>query len=252
MVTLKTPQQIEAMRTGGKILAAILRDLAGRAKPGVQTKELSARAIEMLKENNVKASFLGYNKYPDVICLSVNHQAVHTPGSDYVLKDGDLLKLDFGVVIDGMHSDSAITVLVAENPKDEIHQEKRRLMQATREALDKGIAQCRVGNTLGDIGSAIQQHVEKQGFTIVRELGGHGIGTKLHEEPWIANFGRAGDGMKLEAGMVLALEPITALGKWQIKDGADGFTYETKDGSLSAHFEHSVVITDKGPDILTL
>ena len=252
MVTRKSPEQIEAIRAGGKILAAILRDLAARAKPGMQTKELSARAVAMLKENNAKASFLGYNNYPDVICLSVNHQSVHTPGSNYTLKDGDLLKLDFGVVVDGMHSDAAITVLVAENPKDEIHQEKRRLMQATREALDKGIAQCRVGNTLGDIGVAIQQHVEKQGFTIVRELGGHGIGTKLHEEPWVANFGRAGDGMKLEAGMVLALEPITSMGKWQIKDGADGFTYEMKDGSLSAHFEHSVAITEKGPDILTV
>jgi methionyl aminopeptidase len=251
MALIKTQAQIEGIRAGGKILAAILRDLAAHAKPGMQTQELSARAAALLKENNVTASFLGYNRYPDVICLSVNSQAVHTPGSDYVLKDGDILKLDFGVVVNGMHSDSAITVLVAHDPTAPEHREKRRLIQVTREALEKGIAQCRAGNTLGDIGAAIQQHVEKQGFVIVRELGGHGIGTKLHEEPWVANYGRSGEGMKLEAGMVLALEPITSMGKWQIQDGADGFTYDMKDGSLSAHFEHSVAITADGPDVLT-
>ena len=251
MVSLKTPAQIASIRTGGKILAAILGDLAGRAKPGVTTRELSARAAAMIAEYNVQASFLDYNGYPDVICLSVNHQAVHTPGSDYVLRDGDLLKLDFGIVVDGMHSDSAITVLVAADPKADEHAQKRRLMQVTREALERGIAQCRAGNHLGDIGAVIQQHVEKNGFAVVRELGGHGIGTSLHEEPWVANFGKAGTGMLLKAGMVLALEPITAVGKWPIKDGADGFTYEMKDGSLSAHFEHTVAITEKGPYILT-
>jgi methionyl aminopeptidase len=252
MVTLKSPKQVEAIRAGGKVLAAILRDLAARAKPGMTTRELSARASELIAKNNVQASFLGYNKYPDVICLSVNHQAVHTPGTEYVLRDGDLLKLDFGIVVDGMHSDAAITVLVADDSKAEVHAQKQQLMLVTREALDAGIAQCRAGNALGDIGYAIQKHVEAAGFTIVRELGGHGIGAKLHEEPWVANFGRPGQGMKLEAGMVLALEPITALGKWQIKDGADGFTYEMKDGSLSAHFEHTVAITEGKPEILTL
>lgn len=252
MVTLKSPKQIESIRAGGNVLAAILRDLATMAKPGVTTAALSERARELIDANNVKASFLGYNNYPDVICLSVNHQAVHTPGSDYTLRDGDLLKLDFGIVVDDMHSDAAITVLVADDPKAEAHHEKRRLMQVTREALDKGIAQCRAGNHLGDISAAIQTHVEKNGFAIVRELGGHGIGSKLHEEPWVANFGKAGTGTQLKAGMVLALEPITTIGKWQIKDGADGFTYEMKDGSLSAHFEHSVAITESGPDVLTL
>jgi len=252
MVGLKTTQQIESIRTGGKVLAAILRDLTTRAKPGMTTQELSARADELIREHGVRASFRGYNGYPDVICLSVNHQAVHTPGSDYVLRDGDLLKLDFGIVVNGMHSDAALTVLVADNPKDEAHAQKRRLMQVTREALDAGIAKCRAGNHLGDISAAIQTHVESGGFTIVRELGGHGIGTKLHEEPWIANFGKAGTGMQLKAGMVLALEPITTMGKWPIKDGADGFTYEMKDGSLSAHFEHTVAITEDRPEVLTL
>ena len=250
-MNFKTPEQITKMRESGKVLAVILRDLTAMPKVGMKTSEISERAATLIREHGVEPSFLHYNKYPDVICLSVNHQAVHTPGSDYTLKDGDLLKLDFGVVKDGWQSDSAVTVLVAHDPKDEQHLQKRRLMQATREALEKGISMCRVGNTLGDIGYAIQKHVESNGFTIVRELGGHGIGTKLHEEPWVANFGKAGEGQKLEVGMVLALEPITTIGRWQIKDGADGFTYEMKDGSLSAHFEHTVAITEHGPEVLT-
>lgn len=239
------------MRAGGKVLAAILRELGPMAKPGIRTRDLSRRAEALLAEHGVKPSFLHYRGYPDVICLSVNHQAVHTPGSDYVLRDGDLLKLDFGVLKDGMHSDSAITVLVANDSEAPEHAAKRHLMQATREALDAGIRMCRAGNTLGDIGAAVQERVERDGFTIVRELGGHGIGRTLHEEPWVANMGRPGEGMVLEAGMVLALEPITAMGKWQIVDGADGFTYEMKDKSLSAHFEHTVVVGAEGPDVLT-
>lgn len=251
MITLKSPQQIETMRSGGAKLAAMLRELSALAKPGVATSDLSKRAAELIGQQGVKPSFLHYNGYPDVICLSVNAQAVHTPGSNYVLQDGDLLKLDFGVLHDGLHSDSALTVLVAHDPAAPEHARKRALIQATREALDAGIAQCRPGNTLGDIGRAIQKRVERDGFTIVRELGGHGIGAKLHEEPWVANFGTPGDGRILEAGMVLALEPITSMGKWQIVDGADGFTYDMKDGSLSAHFEHTVAITESGPEVLT-
>jgi len=250
-VNVKTPEQIAKMKESGKVLAAILRELAALPRVGMTTREISERAARLIKEHGVKPSFLHYNNYPDVICLSVNHQAVHTPGSDYALQDGDLLKLDFGVVKDGWQSDSAVTVLVAHEPAAPQHAEKRRLMQVTREALEKGIAQCRPGNTLGDIGSAIQKHVESNGFTIVRELGGHGIGATLHEDPWVANFGKAGHGDKLVAGMVLALEPITTVGKWPIVDGADGFTYEMKDGSLSAHFEHTVAITERGPEVLT-
>ncbi|MCC6405341.1 MAG: type I methionyl aminopeptidase [Candidatus Yanofskybacteria bacterium] len=251
MITLKSPQQVEIMRQSGAILAAILRELSAMPKVGVTTGEISARAAALIRAHGVEASFLHYNNYPDVICLSVNAQAVHTPGSDYALRDGDLLKLDFGVVKDGWQSDSAVTVLVASNPAAPEHERKRKLIQVTREALDAGIAQCRPGNTLGDIGHAIQARIERDGFTVVRELGGHGIGTKLHEEPWVANFGKPGDGITLKAGMVLALEPITSMGKWQIRDGADGFTYDMKDGSLSAHFEHTVAITENGPDVLT-
>jgi len=252
MALVKTPQQIEVMRAGGRILAAILRELAAMAKPGMKTRDISARAAELIRSNGVRPSFLGYNGYPDVICLSVNHQAVHTPGSDYVLADGDLLKLDFGIVKDGFHTDMAVTVLVMTDSDAAQHRAKRKLMDVTKAALEAGIKECRAGNTLGMVSAAIGRTVRDGGFAVVHELGGHGIGRKLHEEPWIPNYGNAGDGPKLEAGMVIALEPITAMsGKGDIKDGADGFTFETKDGALSAHFEHTVAITGGDPEVLT-
>lgn len=252
VMKLKSPEDIAKMHESGKVLAAILGELVKLAKVGVTTKEISARAAALIKEHGVEPSFLNYNGYPDVICLSVNHQSVHTPGSDYALADGDLLKLDFGVVKEGWHSDSAVTVLVAGHPDAAEHEPKRKLIAATREALEAAIAACRAGNRLGDIGAAAAGVIETAGFTVVKELGGHGIGRKLHEEPWVANFGKAGEGMELKEGMVLALEPISAMsGKGGIADGADGHTYEIKDGALSAHFEHTVAITADGPQVLT-
>lgn len=240
------------MREGGKILAAILRELAHTVKPGMRTCDISHATAALMKKHGVQPSFKGYHGYTDVICLAVNHQAVHTPGSDYELCEGDLLKLDCGVLHKGLHTDSAVTVLVAENPGRPEFDERRQFLRISREALDHGIAECKPGNRMGKVSAAIQRHVERGGFSIVRELGGHGIGRELHEEPWIANFGRANEGVVLEAGMVIALEPITAMGKWQIKDGADGFTYEMKDGSLSAHFEHTIAITETGHEVLTV
>lgn len=253
---MATGEQIIQMREGGKVLAAILTELMQIAKPGMQTKELSAIAAQRIKDNGVKPSFLGYRNYPDVICLSVNHQCVHTPGSEYVLQEGDLLKLDFGVVHGGFHTDAARTVLVSNLDKDAIkekveYKERRRLVAVTRECLEKAIMMCRPDGYLGDIGFAVQQHAEKSGFSVARELGGHGIGRQLHEEPWVANFGKAHSGLRLEVGMVLAIEPIINMGKGNIKDGKDGFTYETSDGSLSAHFENTVLITEHGPEVLT-
>ena len=245
------------MKQGGHILAAILSELMGIARPGIRTRELSAIASARIKEYNVKPSFLGYRGYPDVICLSVNHQCVHTPGSAYELKEGDLLKLDFGVILDGLHSDAARTVLITNLDKNAVkeheeYKERRKLIAVTRECLEKAIPLCEDGNYLGDIGYAVQQHAEDNGFSVAFELGGHGIGKELHEEPWVANTGRAKSGLALKAGMVLAIEPIINMGSGAIKDGADGFTYETVDGSLSAHFEHTVAITEKGPEILTI
>lgn len=244
------------MREGGKMLAAMLGELSAMAKPGVRTADISERARKLIKKAGVQPSFLHYNGYPDVICLSVNAQAVHTPGSDYKLQEGDLLTLDFGIVHKGFHTDSALTVLVTRTPKllsrlTGGNAKKRALMQASLDALEAGIKQCRPGNKLGDVSSAIQKTVEAAGFTVVRELGGHGIGHILHDEPFVPNVGKAGTGVHLQEGMVLALEPIVSDGGHRIKDGADGFTYEMADGSLSAHFEHTVAITELGPEVLT-
>lgn len=245
------------MRESGKVLAVILRELKAMPKPGMKTNEISARAAELICEQGVQPSFLGYNGYPDVICLSVNHQSVHTPGSDYVLQEGDVLKLDFGVIKDGWHSDSAVTVLVTNLDEDAVrekdeYKDRRRLIQVTRECLEKAITVCRPDGYLGDIGAVVEAHAKANGFSVAHELGGHGIGRKLHEEPWVANQGKEHTGLKLESGMILAIEPIINAGKSGIKDGADGFTYETADGSLSAQFEHTIAITEKGPEILTV
>lgn len=256
MVTLN-PGQFEAMKEGGHILSEILRELATAAKPGMKTEALSVLTKKRITEYGVKASFLGYRGYPDVICLSVNNQCVHTPGSEYVLQEGDLLKLDFGVLHKGFHTDAATTVLVTNLDKDAVkekleYKERRRLVAVTRECLEKAVSVCRPDGHLGDIGFVIQQHAEKNGFSVAAELGGHGVGKELHQDPWIGNFGKWHAGPRLEVGMTLAIEPIINAGGKKIKDGADGFTYETADGSLSAHFEHTVAITEKGPEILTI
>lgn len=256
MGEIKTDKEIQSMRKGGRILAAILNELMAMAKPGLKTQELSARAVELIKQNGVRASFLGYRNFPDVICLAVNEQCVHTPGGEYVLQEGDLLKLDFGIIHDGLHTDAARTVLVTNLDKEAVkdkteYRDRRRLMTVTRECLEKAITMCRPDGYLGDIGYVIQQHAEKNGFSVAHELGGHGIGKELHEEPWIANFGKPHTGLKLKLGMVLAIEPIINMGKGEIRDGKDGFTYETVDGSLSAHFEHTVLITENGPEVMT-
>ncbi len=251
------PGQIEAMKEGGHILAEILRELMAAVRPGIRTDALSEMAKGLMAQRGVQASFLGYRNYPDVICLSVNRQCVHTPGSDYVLQEGDVLKLDFGVLHKGFHTDTAATMLVTNLSKEEVkekleYKERRKLIAVTRECLEKAVSVCRPDGHLGDIGAVIQEHAEHNGFSVAAELGGHGVGKTLHEEPWIANFGKWHAGPRLEAGMIFAIEPIINAGDGKIKDGADGFTYETADGSLSAHFEHTVLITDKGPLVLTV
>ncbi len=251
-----TPEQIAAMKKGGTILATILNELCAIAKPGMQTRELSDLAAQRLRENGAVASFLGYRGYPDVICLSVNSQCVHTPGSAYVLQEGDLLKLDFGVLLDGYHTDAARTVLITNLSKEEVKEKleykaRRKLIAVTRECLEQAVTLCRQDGYLGDIGHAVQKHTEDNGFHVAHELGGHGIGRSLHEEPWVSNTGKPHSGLKLQPGMVLAIEPIINAGSGNIRDGKDGFTYETADGSLSAHFEHTVLITENGPEVLT-
>lgn len=252
---LKSQKQIDAMREGGKVLAAILRELAQAVKPGMTTHELEVRARELIEHHGVESSFLGYVvgglAYPAVLCTSVNEQTVHAVPSERVLKEGDLLKLDFGVVHKGFHTDSAVTVLVSDNPSPKRYKDKLTLMRVTREALYAGIAAARAGNTVGHIGAAIDAVVKKNKLVIVKELGGHGIGTSLHEDPFVSNFGEPGEGDKLVPGMALALEPIVSAGGWKIDDGDDGFAYVTKDGSLAAHFEHTIIVTEKAPIIVT-
>lgn len=233
------------MREGGKILAGILRKLEENAKLGVATLELEKLARKLVSDYGVKPSFLGYNGFPAALCTSVNEEIVHGIPSDRELKDGDLLKLDMGVEYKGFHTDSATTVLVGEK-----NGEKKNLIDVARKALEIGLSKALAGNTTGHIGSAIQEYVESQNFNVPRDLVGHGIGEKLHESPEVPNYGHPGEGVELEPGMVLAIEPMVLAGGWKVKEKASVFV--TKDGSLAAHFEHTVAITDKEPIILTL
>jgi len=246
MVNLKTPEQIEIMREGGKILHMILERLAKAVRPGLKTIELDALARELLVQHDAEASFLNYNGFPAALCVSINEEIVHGLPSGRILKDGDVVKLDFGVLYKGFHTDSARTVLAGPgSPKN------KKLISITERALELGIEQARAGNTTGDIGHAIQSYVESEGFNVVRDLVGHGIGRSVHEEPEVLNYGESGEGIALEPGMVIAIEPMVVEGSWKITDGSDGYSYVTKDGKLAAHAEHTVAITERGPDILT-
>jgi methionyl aminopeptidase len=258
MIQIKTKEEIQTMKEGGKILANILKDLTKAVKPGITTKELDKLAQELVLKFGARSSFLNYNGYPSVLCTSINEEIVHGVPSERKLKKGDLLKLDMGVLYKGFHTDSAVTVLIGGRLAlnkvplfDKGTLLKKKLIKVTKEALDIGIKQAEIGRTLGDVGSVIQQYVEKSGFNVVRELVGHGIGKELHEEPQVPNYGRANEGEKLVEGMVIAIEPMVVTGDWKITEGSDGFVFQTKDGGLSAHFEHTIAITDKGPIVLT-
>lgn len=253
---IKSEEQKQAFVEGGQILSTILRELVSTVKPGITTRSLDTLARQRIEHYVVKPSFLGYMNFPAVACISVNEEAVHGVPSDRVIKEGDLLKIDFGVIHKGLHTDMAVTVLVTDRPaprkgEKDTYAEKRKLISVTREALALGIKRAKVGNTIADIGQAVQEFVEDNGFSIVKELGGHGIGTKLHEEPFIPNYPDGSFRTKLVAGMAIALEPIVSTGDWRINDGPDGFAYVMKDRSLSAHFEHTVVVTEKGPIVVT-
>jgi len=256
MINIKTEKEIEIMREGGKILAEILNKLSESVKPEITTNDLEKLACELVLSYKVKPSFLGFDGYPNILCTSLNNEVVHGIPSGRILKEGDLLKIDMGVLYKGFHTDSALTVLVGQ--KDEVIHittlnvvNSRLLISVTKEALNIGISKARVGNTLGDIGSAIQKHVEDKGFNVVRDLVGHGIGKELHEPPQVLNYGKAGQGEVLVPGMVIAIEPMVVTGKWAIKNGKDGYAFVTKDGGLAAHFEHTVAITNAGPLVLT-
>ena len=236
------------MRRAGQIVREVLELVRGLVKPGATTLDLEKAAEARLKELGVKAAFKGYHGFPCVLCTSVNSEVVHgIPSSKRVLKDGDIVSVDFGVVVDGYYGDAAITVPVGEK----IDATTARLLEVTERSLHAGIAAVKPGATLGDVGAAVQGVVEAEGFSVVRDFVGHGIGVHMHEDPQVPNFGQAGRGMKLKTGMVIAIEPMVNAGKPDVQVLGDGWTAVAKEGSMSAHFEHTVAVTATGARILT-
>jgi methionyl aminopeptidase len=247
-IVCKSAAEIERMRQSGRIVRQVLDHVRLLVKPGVTTMELERAAEKKIAELGAKPAFKGYFDYPCVLCTSVNDEIVHgIPSEKRALKAGDIVSIDCGVVLDGYYGDAAITVPVGEAVKPELE----KLLKVTEESLYRGIEQARVGNSVGDVGAAVQEHVEAAGFSVVREFVGHGIGTKLHEEPQVPNFGARGHGAKLREGMVIAIEPMVNAGKPDVQVLSDGWTAVTQDGSLSAHFEHTVAVTAEGATILT-
>jgi len=246
VVILKRPEEIEKMRTSNIIVAEVLNELRGVVKPGITTRQLDEYAESLTKKKKATPAFKGYQGFPFALCASVNCVVVHGMPSDRVLVTGDILSLDFGIYYDGYYGDAAITV-----PVGSVSEEATNLMRCTEEALYHAIKEAVPGNRLGDISAACQEKVENAGYSVVRDYVGHGIGRHLHEEPQVPNYGIKGRGMELKAGMVLAIEPMVNQGTYKVKVLKDGWTVVTEDGRLSAHFEHSVAITDRGPDILS-
>lgn len=253
MIILKTKKEIADLREGGKILASVHSALVKHVKIGVSTKDLDNIAIELIKKAGGEPAFLNYKPegvstpFPATLCVSVNNEIVHgIPKENKILKDGDIVSLDLGVKYKGLFTDAAITV-----PVGKISKADKKLLGVTKEALNVGIEQARVGNTVGDIGYAIEKYIKPYKYGIVKDLSGHGVGKYIHEDPYIPNYGKAGKGEKLTEGMVIAIEPMINAGTSRISVDRDGWTIKTADASRSAHFEHTVAITKNGPIILT-
>jgi methionyl aminopeptidase len=247
-IVCKSASEIEKMRRSGRIVRQVLEHLRGVVAPGASTMDLERAAEEKIKELGAKPAFKGYYDYPCVLCTSINEEIVHgIPSAKRVLKAGDIVSIDCGVVLDGYYGDAAITVPVG----DSIGPELKKLLEVTEASLYRGIEAARVGNSVGDVGAAVQEIVEANGFSVVREFVGHGIGTRLHEEPQVPNFGTRGHGTRLREGMVIAIEPMVNFGKAGTRVLEDKWTAVTVDGSFSAHFEHCVAVTRNGPEILT-
>jgi methionyl aminopeptidase len=247
-IVCKSASEIEKMRRSGRIVRQVLEHLRGLVAPGATTMDLERAAEEKIKELGAKPAFKGYYDYPCVLCTSINEEIVHgIPSAKKVLKAGDIVSIDCGVVLDGYYGDAAITVPVG----DSVGPELKKLLEVTEASLYRGIEAARVGNSVGDVGAAVQELVEANGFSVVREFVGHGIGTRLHEEPQVPNFGTRGHGARLREGMVIAIEPMVNFGKAGTRVLEDKWTAVTADGSFSAHFEHCVAVTRDGPVILT-
>jgi methionyl aminopeptidase len=247
VILLKSPRELEHMRGAGRILAEVKALLRRLVKPGVSTKEIDAEVEALILARGATPAFKGYRGYPATVCTSINEEVVHgIPSPKRKLKEGDIIGLDLGCIVEGYYGDCAVTLPVGPVPP-----RVQELIDVTRESLDKAIVQCRVGNRIGDISHTVQVHCESHGFGVVRSFVGHGIGRALHEEPQVPNFGDAGRGPVLKAGMVLAIEPMVTMGSWEVQVLEDGWTAVTTDGSMAAHFEDTIAITDDGPDVLT-
>jgi methionyl aminopeptidase len=245
-IIIKSDKEIAIMRQAGRIVATVLEVLKGQVKPGMKTEELDVIAVKELEKLGARPSFKGYRGYPANLCVSVNDEIVHGIPGKRVLHDGDIVSLDFGAIYNGFQGDSALTVGVGS-----ISPEAERLIETTKGALEAGIAAARDGARLGDVSVAIQNYAESRGYSVVREYTGHGIGREMHEEPQIPNFGLPGQGPELKKGMTIALEPMVNIGDWRTRVDDNHWTVLTIDGSLSAHFEHTIAITDSGSEVLT-
>ncbi len=253
MVSIKTPKEIELLAEGGKILASVLNEVASKIESGISTKELDILAFNLIKRAGARPAFLGYSHgglyspYPASLCVSVNDEVVHgIPTEKKFLKEGDVAGLDLGVEYKGLFTDAAVTVGVGK-----IGEKAKKLIDATKESLEIGIAEMKAGEKLGNYGFAVQSFAEKRGFSVVRILVGHGVGHEVHEDPDIPNWGKKNEGLELKEGMVLALEPMLCEGGYEVKLGADGWTWKTKDGLISAHFEHTIAVEKGGCRVLT-
>jgi methionyl aminopeptidase len=247
VILLKSERELERMRAAGRILAEVKERLKGLVRPGVSTREIDADVEAFILSKKARAAFKGYRGFPATVCTSINDEVVHgIPSAKRKLRDGDIIGLDLGCIVEGYYADCAITLPVGPVPP-----RVQELLDVTRESLDKAIVQCRAGNRLGDVSHAVQAHCESHGFAVVRAFVGHGIGKQLHEEPQVPNFGEPGRGPVLKSGMVLAIEPMVTMGSWEVRVLEDRWTAVTADGSLAAHFEDTIAITDNGPDVLT-
>ena len=248
MIIRKSPEEIDRMRKAGEIVAETIERTVGAVRPGITTAELDAVSEKTILSRGATPSFKGYRGFPASLCVSINEQVVHGIPGKRALKEGDLLSLDFGAIWEGYHADAAVSLFVGGEPPSS---EAEKLVRVTEEGLQAGIGQIRAGERLTDISHAVQQVVEGAGFSLVREYTGHGIGRDLHEDPQVFNYGAPGRGPELRPGLVIAVEPMAMLGDWPTRVLADGWTVVTEDGSLAAHFEHTIAITDDGPEVLT-
>ena len=247
MIVLKSDREIGLMRRGGHILAEVVDLLGNFVKPGMSTLEVDEEVESFIRERGAVPALKGYRGFPATVCISINEEVVHgIPSAQRRMKEGDIVGFDLGCIVEGYYADCAVTL-----PLGEIPPRVQELLDVTRESLEKAIAQCRPGRRLSDVSHAVQHHVEPHGFGVVRTFVGHGIGRALHEEPQVPNFGDPGRGPQLKPGMVLAIEPMVTMGSYDVKILDDGWTAVTKDGGLAAHFEHTIAVTDDGPEVLT-